>query len=146
MVISVRNLSPRPTRALLGIHVCGCVRVCVILQLQDPSLSRKSCRDLPVFSFPLEAFPHTNKAQPAWWNGKEAAFVKGAADWCVCVCVCVHCWPWLTVCYMQIYFWACNSGSSRLVFADEPTVAHEQAYSVSHPANNVASCLPLINW
>lgn len=136
-------------------YVCGCVCKAYDHAAAGPvsfppaSLSRKSCRDLPVFSFPLEAFPHANKARPAWWNGEEAAFVEGAASFLVCVlCVSVGvcaCWPCLTVCYMQIYFWACNSGCSRLLFAHKPAVAREQTYSESHSEDRVTSCLPLIN-
>lgn len=141
--MSVRNQSPESTWAL-GVYVC--LRVWMILQLQDPTLSlspEMSCRDLPVFSFPLEVFPHTNKAQPARWNKEEAAFVQGADTFRVFVYV--HSWPWLTVCYMQIYFWACNSGCCLVLFAHKPTVPWEWAYFVSHSQNKFVSCLPLIN-
>lgn len=154
MFFRLTRLSPYVTGALSLHRHLACMHVVSDLAAAGPTLlpvfrSRKSCRDLPVFSFPLEVFPHTNKAQPAWWNKEEAAFVWGEQPVSqyvrVGVCVRVHYWPQLTVCCMQIYSWARNSGCSGLLFAPKPNVPWEQAYSVSHSQNKVACCLPLIN-
>lgn len=133
----------------LNLHVCGCVYVRSCSCRTRLPLSWKSCRDLPVFSFPLEAFPHTNKAHPTWWNEEEAAFVKGATDFyvCVCVCVCVLLTPANSLLHanllLSLQFRLLQALVCWRVYCR--TVV-EQAYPVSLSENKVASCSPLINW